>query len=283
MFPRPIALASPARQRLYRIALLVTLAIWLLPFLAIVLTSMRSADDLNRGNLWGWPADFDLLENYASVFALSNMGRFVVNSFVIAGAAVCLTIFLSSMAGFALAKYRLPGATWILAAFIAGNFVPFQVLMIPVRELVLSIGLYDTRTGLILFHSAFQTGFATLFMRNFMRELPDSVVEAARLDGASEWRIFASIAMPAMRPAVAGLAVLIFTFVWNDFFWSLVLASSDSVRPVTAGIQALRGMWLTSWHLLSAATVLAAVPPVCVFFLMQRELVAGLSGGRRIE
>ncbi len=118
-------------------------------------------------------------------------------------------------------------------------------------------------------------------MRNFIRELPDAVLDAARVDGASELRIFWHIVLPLVRPAMASVAVLVFTFVWNDYFWSLVLVQSNAARPLTAGLQSLRGMWQTSWQLVCAASILAAAPPVTLFFLMQRHLIAGLAIGPR--
>ncbi|MCX6127559.1 MAG: carbohydrate ABC transporter permease, partial [Proteobacteria bacterium] len=175
--------------------------------------------------------------------------------------------------------YHFRGQTFIFALFIAGNFVPFQILMIPVRDLTIRFGLYDTTLGLVLFHTAFQTGFGTLFLRNFIKQLPNSLIEAARVEGLSEWKIFIYIIVPLIRPALAAVAVLVFTFVWNDFFWSLILVQSDSVRPVTAGLNALKGQWLTSWHLISAGSLIAAVPPVIMFFLMQKHFVAGLTLG----
>jgi multiple sugar transport system permease protein len=134
-----------------------------------------------------------------------------------------------------------------------------------------------------VFHVAFQTGFCTLFMRNFIKQLPDALLEAARLDGLSELRIFWHVVLPLVRPALAAVPVLVFTFVWNDYFWALVLVQSDAVRPVTAGLQALRGMWIASWQLMSAGALLAALPPVLIFFLMQRHFVAGLTLGATRE
>src|SRR5512136_2007714 len=106
-----------------------------------------------------------------------------------------------------------------------------------------------------------------LFMRNFIRELPDSLLDAARIDGAGELRVFWLVALPLIRPAIAAVSVLVFTLVWNDYFWSLVLVQSDSVRPVTAGVQSLRGMFQTSWNLVAAASLIAAAPPIAVFFV----------------
>ncbi len=106
--------------------------------------------------------------------------------------------------------------------FVAGNFVPIQVLMIPVRDLSLKLGLYNSVGGLILFHLAFQTGFCALFLRNFIKQLPFELVEAARIEGAGEWTVFVRIILPLIRPALAALSILVFTFVWNDYFWALV-------------------------------------------------------------
>ena len=277
MFPAPIARRSGGMQAAYLAAVLVTLAVWMLPLVAVALTSLRSVEDVSRGNVWGWPRDLRPLANYATVLTMSHMPRFIVNSLLVAIPAVLGTILLSSMAGFALAKHDFRGSTLLLMLFVGGNLVPFQMLMIPVRDLVIALGIYDSRWALILFHTAFQTGFCTLFMRNFIRELPDAVLDAARLEGAGELRIFGAVVLPLVRPALAAVAVLIFTFVWNDYFWSLVLVQSDAVRPLTAGIQSLRGMWKTACPLVAAGSILAAIPPVVVFFLMQRHLVAGLT------
>lgn len=279
MYPSPIQNAPATVQIAYRTALPLILGVWLLPLAAVMLTSVRPIEDLNRGNFWGWPSEISLVENYAAVFTTSPMARFVLNSFVVTFPAVAGAIALACMAGFALAKYRFRGNLLLFAAFIGGNFVPFQVLMIPVRDLTISLHLYDTYWALIAFHVAFQTGFCTLVMRNFIKQLPDALIDAARLDGMSEFRILWHIVLPLVRPALAALAVLVFTFVWNDYFWALVLVQSDAVRPVTAGLQALRGMWLASWQLMSAGAIIAALPPVAIFFIMQQHFVAGLTLG----
>lgn len=280
MFPTPLQKQSPGARGLYRAVVSASLLAWLLPLFAIALTSTRSLDDLSRGNYWGWPTDLRIVQNYTAVFTSSPMGRYLLNSVVITLPAVAGTLAISTMAGYALAQYRFRGNIALFAIFIAGNFVPFQVLMIPVRNLFVSvIPLYDTVWALVLFHIAFQAGFCTLFMRNFIRELPDALVEAARIEGVGELRIFWHVILPLVRPALAALAVLEFTFIWNDYFWALVLVQSDSARPITAGLQALAGQWLASWQLMSAGALIAAAPSVVVFFAMQRHFIAGLTLG----
>ncbi|HEY8383273.1 MAG TPA: carbohydrate ABC transporter permease [Microvirga sp.] len=279
-FPAPIQEKSAATQAFYRASLVPALVLWLLPLIAIAFTSIRSIDELNQGNFWGWPEETRFVENYTAVFTQSPMGRFLLNSVLITVPAVALAVGLSAMAGYALAKYRFRGNLVLFAIFIAGNFVPFQILMIPVRDLFVNVvPLYDTILALVLFHMAFQTGFCTLFMRNFIKQIPDALIEAARVEGVSELRIFWHVVLPLVRPAMAALAVLVFTFVWNDFFWALVLVQSDEVRPVTAGLQALRGTWTAAWQLISAGAIVAALPPVALFFLMQRHFIAGLTLG----
>lgn len=167
----------------------------------------------------------------------------------------------------------------LFTVFVAGNFVPIQVLMIPVRDLTLKLGLYNSVGGLILFHLSFQTGFCALFLRNFIKQLPFELVEAARIEGAGEWTVFVRIILPLIRPALAALSILVFTFVWNDYFWALCLTQGDDAAPITVGVAALKGQWTTSWNLVSAGSVLAAMPSVAMFFLMQKHFVAGLTFG----
>lgn len=279
MFPTPIQKSAIFSQASYRIILYLTLLIWLMPIFAIFLTSIRSLADINAGNYWGIPTNWVMIENYVQVFSTTPMLLYFTNSLLITIPAVIFTLILSSLAGYSLAKHRFRGNFLIFAMFIAGNFVPAQILMIPVRNLTLELGLYDTKMGLILFHTAFQTGFCTFFLRGFIKELPHELVESARMDGASEFEIYWRIIIPLVRPALAALAVLEFTFIWNDYFWSLVLVQGEHARPVTLGIQALRGQWTASWHLVSAGSIIAALPPVIMFFLLQKHFIAGLTMG----
>jgi multiple sugar transport system permease protein len=277
MFPRPIQSRSAAAQATYRALLPLALIMWLLPLLAVMLFSVKPAEDFTTGNYWGLPSTFAGFANYGAVFLESDMPRYLLNSVLITVPTVLGAIALSSMTGFALGIYRFRGNLLIFFMFIAGNFVPFQILMVPVRDLTLSIGLYDTILGLVLFHVAFQTGFCTLFMRNFIRALPFELIEAARVEGVAEWRIFWFVVLPLMKPALAALAVLIFTFIWNDYFWAVVLTQGPDAQPVTAGITSFNAQYRAAYHLMSAGSIVAALPPVMIFFLMQRHFIAGLT------
>jgi multiple sugar transport system permease protein len=278
MFPRPIQHRSQAAQWMYSIALPLALLLWLFPLLGVAITSVRPAADLAAGNYFGLPS-YLAFENYGDVFRNTPMLQYIKNSFIVTIPTVIGAVALSLMTGFALAVYKFRANLIIFFMFVAGNFVPFQILMVPVRDMTLNLGMYNTYWGLALFHIAFQTGFCTLFMRNFIKALPFELIEAARVEGVAEWRIFWFIVLPLMRPAIAALSVLIFTFIWNDFFWATVLTTSPEAQPITAGLSSLNGQWVAAWHLVSAGSILAALPPVAMFFLMQKHFIAGLTLG----
>ncbi|AKO97275.1 MAG: carbohydrate ABC transporter permease [Marinovum algicola] len=279
MFPTPIEKTSSGAQIAYKIALPVALIVWLLPLIAVALTSVRSAGDITAGNYWGWPTSFNLIENYTAIFEQTPIGKYILNSFKVTIPTVIGAVAISCMTGFALAVYKFKGNLLLFFMFVAGNFVPFQILMVPVRDLTLDLGMYNTWYGLALFHIAFQAGFCTLFMRNFIKALPYELIEAARVEGISEIRIFWYVVMPLMKPALAALSVLIFTFIWNDYFWATVLTQGADQQPITAGLYSLNGQWVAAWHLVSAGSIVAALPPVLMFFLMQRHFIAGLTLG----
>jgi multiple sugar transport system permease protein len=278
MFPRPIQQTSTGMQWLYALALPVALIIWLFPLLGVALTSLRPASDLAQGNYFGMPSGI-AWENYIFIFTETPIGQYMVNSLWVTIPTVIGAVGLSLMTGFALAVYGFRANILVFFMFVAGNFVPFQILMVPVRDMTLQLGMYDTWYGLALFHIAFNTGFCTLFMRNFIKALPYELIEAARVEGVTEWRIFWYIVLPLMRPAIAALSVLVFTFIWNDFFWATVLTQGVDSQPITAGLSSLNGQWIAQWHLVSAGSILAALPPVAMFFLMQKHFIAGLTLG----
>ena len=311
MFPTPLEKTSRQWQISYQVLLPIVLIIWLLPLIAVAVFSIKPASDFVDGNYWGIPSSVEALTNYGLVFGFgdriadvcnglglfsrqddffclfgqgweysgSQMLRYLFNSVLITVPTVIGCIILSSMTGFALGVYRFKGNLLIFFMFIAGNFVPFQILMVPVRDLTLGLGLYDTKMGLVLFHIAFQTGFCTLFMRNFIRALPFALIEAARVEGVAEWRIFVFVVLPLMKPALAALSVLIFTFIWNDYFWAIVLTQGPDSQPVTAGITSFNSQFRAAYHLMSAGSIVAALPPVAMFFLMQKHFIAGLTLG----
>lgn len=279
MFPRPIEKSSSALQLTYKFAVPIALFIWLLPLLAIFMTSIRPAADIANGNVFGIPSSFQLIQNYAEVFAKTEAMQYLLNTLVITIPTMLISVSLACLTGYALAIYKFRWALPLFFLFVAGNFVPFQILMLPVVDISNKLEIINTVPGLVMFHAAFQTGFCTLFMRNFIKALPFELIESARLEGVDEFRIFWHLVLPLVRPAIAALSVLIFTFIWNDFFWATVLLQDQGSLPITVGVRTLNGEFVQQWHLVSAASLLAAVPPVFMFFLMQKHFIAGLTLG----
>lgn len=279
MYPQPIERFSRPSQLLYKLLLPVCLIVWLLPLLAVVVTSVRSQADITRGNILGWPAEFQIVENYLAVLTESEFAYYLMNSLKVSVPSALLAVGVASLAGYALAVHRIKVGAPLFLLFLAGNFVPFQILLVPVRNLSLATGLYDTATGLVLCHVAFQIGFCALVTRNFIKTIPFELIEIARLDGVGEFQIFTRIILPLIKPALAAALILVFTFVWNDFFWATALTQSVDTRPITAAVQSLNGQFVSRYHLVSAASLLAALPPVVLFFLMQKHFTAGLTLG----
>jgi multiple sugar transport system permease protein len=163
--------------------------------------------------------------------------------------------------------------------YVAGTMLPFQILLLPVFLLTNRLFLYDTFIGIILIHVAFQLGFCTFVLRNFMRTLPGEIMDAARMDGANEFEIYWRIVMPLTVPGIAAIATLEFTWIFNDYIWALILIQSDNLKPVTAGLTTLQGQYARDWPLIVSGALLAAIPTLIVFFLLQRYFIGGLTLG----
>ncbi|MEO1746717.1 MAG: carbohydrate ABC transporter permease, partial [Pseudomonadota bacterium] len=218
-------------------------------------------------------------QNYWEVLSQPKALDYMINTLIITVPTVAVSVGLACLTGYALAVYKFRYALPLFFVFVAGNFVPFQILMLPVVDLSTRLEMINTVPGLVMFHAAFQTGFCTLFMRNFIKALPYELIEAARIEGVDEFKIFWHLVLPLVKPAVAALAVLIFTFIWNDFFWATVMLQDDSKLPITVGVRTLNGEFVQQWQLVSAASLIAALPPVVMFFAMQKHFIAGLTLG----
>jgi len=253
--------------------------IWISPILATMLTSLKTLDELNTGRYWTWPDRLQWV-NYYEAFVVGGFSKYFVNSLIITIPSVLAVLFFSSMNGYVLAKLRFRFRNRISLLFLGGMLLPFQILLIPVFFLSAKLlHTYDTYLGVILFHVAFQTGFGSFFMKNYMSSIPDSMIEAARIDGCSESKIFFKIVLPVMLPAITALSTLLFTWIWNDFLWALVLIQSDELKPITVALQNLKGQWVASYHLQSAGAVIAAIPPVLIFLFLQKHFIKGLTLG----
>lgn len=252
--------------------------VWLLPVFGAVLTAFRSMDDLTTNGFWAIPDSFSF-QYFKEAWTIGMLGRYLYNSFIITIPALAGTLFLSSLAAFALAGYRFKGNFLIYVTFVGGMLLPFQLLMLPVFQLSNFLKIYDSYWALIMIHTAFQLGFCTFFLRNFMMTVPSQLAEAARIDGCSEFGIYARIYLPLSLPAMAAVGTLEFTWIFNDYLWALVLLKDNNLKPVTTGLSTLQGQYIASWNVLVAGSLLATIPTVIVFVFLQRYFIEGLTMG----
>ena len=267
--------------------LMVTALLWLFPLAWAVFNSLR---DYNYTATHGY-ASFGgfTLANYANAWERGNFTQHFLNSVMITVPAVLLTLLLASMMAFVLARFSFKLNLALLGVFIAANLLPPQALLIPIyrafRAIPLPEWLSDSETmlnsylGLVLINTAFQVGFCTFVLSNYMKALPYELYESAEVDGASVWRQYWQITMPLCRPALAALATLEVTWIYNEFFWATVLLQTGDKFPVTSSLNNLRGQFFVDYNLLSAGSMLAALPPIIVFFLLQKQFISGLTLG----
>ncbi|MGC9398623.1 MAG: carbohydrate ABC transporter permease [Anaerolineae bacterium] len=268
---------SPWRALGFFLLILMTL-IWLLPVFTALLTSVRTNDDILTQGFIAIPKEWTL-GNFRTAWERGGLHKYLPNSFIITIPALIGTLFLSSLSAYALARFQFTGNRFFFFMYVGGTMLPFQVLMLPVFRLTDALGLYDTQLGIIIFHTAFQLGFCTFLLRNYMRTVPGEILEAARIDGCSEFRIWWQIMIPLTLPAIAALATLEFTWIFNDYLWAIVLLRTDSLKPVTAGLATLQGQWIMDWTVIVSGALIATLPTVIVFIFLQRYFIQGLTLG----
>jgi len=257
----------------------VLVAAWLIPIAIAFFTSLKSMDEIMASpRMWAPPKKW-VLTNFVEVWNRVGMARYVLNTIIIATPSVVGTLLVSSLGAFALAFYKFRLNKPVLIVFITGMLIPFQMLLIPVYRFSDSMGLINTFPGVILFHVAFQLGFCTFFLRNFMRQVPFSLIEAPRIDGASDFLIYRKIVLPLSISSMAALGVLEFTWIWNDLLWSLILLQVDRLKPVTLGLANMQGEFISNYNMIAAGSIIAAGAPLVIFLVFQRYFISGLTVG----
>ena len=272
-----IAGRSPAHIILGLIAL-----VWLVPSIGLLVTSFRPSADM-RATGW-WTVLFEprfTLANYERVLSAEGMGGAFINSLMITIPSTFLPILVASMAAFALAWVKFPFRDTIFLVIVALLMVPVQIGFVP-----LVVGFRESGTGLLtnygalwLAHTAFALPFGIFLLRNFFITLPKDLIEAARIDGASNIGIFRTIVVPLSVPAIAAYGIFQFLWVWNDLLMALIYAQSGNIQPMTVKVTQLLGTYATEWSLLAAAAFLIMIVPLIVFFSLQRYFVQGLLAG----
>lgn len=279
---------SPGTRLFSYIFLTITAAIWLIPLLWTLFTSLRPAADTQKYGYLSLGGSFNL-NNFSAAWTQGGFAQYFLNSAIITIPAVLLTLALASMVAFAVSRFQWRFNIALLILFTAGNLLPAQILAAPLFQiykhavLPLSVSdsgsLLNTYYGVILANVAFQIGFCTFVLSNYMRALPQELTEAALVDGASVWRQYWQIILPLTRPALAALGTLLFIWIYNDFFWALLFIQTGSRLPITTGINNLYGVFSQNYNLIAAGAIMTAVPTLVVYVVLQRQFVAGLTLG----
>ena len=262
---------------------------WILPLLFALYISFRPISSTAKYGYVSFPIGGLTLDNYVQAWSEGEMGHYLINSAIITIPAVIITLLFAAAVGFVIAQIKLRGSLVLLIIFTAGNLLPQQALITPLYRIFLTIPLpdwlsssdlmYDSLFGLIVINSAFQLGFCVFVLSNFMRTIPGDIYEAALVDGAGLWRRFWEITLPICRPALAALGTLLTIWIYNDFFWATVLMSTGSKRPITSALNNLQGQFVSNQNVIAAAALIAAIPTLVVYLVLQRQFVSGLALG----
>ncbi|MFI0787654.1 carbohydrate ABC transporter permease [Streptomyces lydicus] len=277
------AAARPAKRlsrTVIQLFLLVVGLIWLTPAAGLFLSSLRT-EEANASSGW-WTAlsapsrlSFD---NYAALLKDSGIVQAFWNTVLISVPTTLAVVVIAALAGYAFAWLEFPGRDWVFLVVVAMLVVPVQIGLLPVAKLFGALGLFGSIPGVILFHTAYGLPFAIFLLRNYFAEIPKEMLEAARMDGGGEWRIFSQLILPLGRPAIASLAIFQFLWVWNDMLVALLFADNES-QPLTVALQSQMRQFGSNIGVLAPGAFLSLIVPLIVFFAFQRHFVQGIMAG----
>ncbi|MBA2381839.1 MAG: carbohydrate ABC transporter permease [Chloroflexi bacterium] len=279
---------SRGRQVAIHVFLIALAVLWLFPIAWTAFTALRPYGDVIADGAVSWPAHLNL-DNFQTAWTVGGLPHFFLNTLIVAVPAVLLTLWISSMLAYVFSRFSFRLNLPLLMMFTAGNLLPPQVIIVPLYRIFLALPLprflsdngllYDSYFGIILIHVVFQTGFVTFVMSNYMRTISRELTEAALVDGASLWTVYRRVILPLCRPALAALATLEFTFIYNDFFWALVLMKTGDKRPITSALNNFQGSFFTDQNVLAAMSFMVALPTILVYLVLSKQFVRGLTLG----
>lgn len=269
------------RERLFpgdRIAayvVLVALAlVTVLPLLYMIVLALQSDGEVQSGDPVLWPSD-PQWGNFTRLFEAAPFGRFFLNSFVMAGAITVSHLIFDPLVGYVFAKLDFPGKRIAFIAVLSTLMVPFFVRMLPIYSIFASLGWIDSYQGLIV--PFLMDAYGIFLMRQFIRPLPDELIEAARVDGAGEFRIYLRVILPQCKPAMAVLGLFTFVFQWNEFLWPLIVTSRTEMRTLPIGLTLFNQEYFTQWNLTAAGALILFIPTALFFVVTQKFLVEGIA------
>ena len=285
---KKLSAAATAKKKLTSpwasLAAVIIAVVWTIPTFGLLVSSFRPQDDIRRTGWWTFFTDpLVTFENYQTVLdpekAGTNLPDSFLNSLVMTIPSVLIPLCLASLAAYAFAWMNFPGKNFLFIAIFALQIVPLQVTLLPLLQLFVSWDIDGTFWTVWLSHSTFALPLAIYLLHNFIKEVPSSLIEAARIDGAGHVAIFFRVLLPLLTPALAAFGIFQFLWVWNDLLVSLTFAGSPAISPLTVQLSNLTGTRGTAWYLLSAGAFVSIIVPVTVFLLLQRYFVRGLLAG----
>ncbi|GAA4549861.1 carbohydrate ABC transporter permease [Streptomyces collinus] len=273
-------LAEAVGGGVLRVFLIVVGLFWLVPTIGLLLSSLRAPEDISASGWWKVftePSQITF-DSYAKLLENEDITSSLLNTVWITVPATLLVVIIGSLAGYAFAWMEFPGRDWWFLGVVGLLVVPVQVALIPIAELFGSIGIFGSVLGVVLFHVGFGLPFAVFLLRNFFAEIPRELLEAARLDGAGELRLFFRVVMPLGGPAIAALGIFQFLWVWNDMLVALIFSDSGS-QPITVALQTQVRQFGNNIDVLAPGAFISMVVPLAVFFAFQRQFVSGVMAG----
>lgn len=258
-----------------QVVLLAGAILFSMPIIYMVSASLMSAEELFSTSARLIPSTFQWT-NFAEVFGRFNFGRYLGNSIIVTGAVVLLNLVFSPMVGYSLAKFDFPGKNILFFFILATVMVPFTAILIPLFLIIRSLDWVNTYQALILPFA--MSAFGIFLMRQFALAVPDDYLDAARIDGASEYRIYFQIVLPLLQPALITLAIIVFVAIWDEFLWMLVVTTGDNLRTLPIGLAKFVEQYTTRFELMMAGSVISAAPVVIVFLSIQQRFLQGMAG-----
>jgi raffinose/stachyose/melibiose transport system permease protein len=265
-------------NKLLYIVLIIWAVIQIFPLYWLITFSLKNNSEIFGGNLIGLPEKF-LWENYGKALVNANVGVYFMNSVIITAVTIFLTVIVSLMASYALVRMKWKFRNTTMLLFMAGLMIPIHAALLPVFLILRKVKLLDTYWALIIPYVAFAIPMAILILTSFMKSIPREIEEAACIDGCSIYRIFFSIIVPILRPAVATISIFTFLQAWNELMFATVFISKAAYKPLTVGIQSMAGKYSTEWGPIGAALVIATIPTVIIYLLMSSQVHKSLTAG----
>jgi len=260
------------------LALAPVLVLILAPFVWLIVSSLKTEAEIGRADPFEWPADL-MWRNYQDAWQIGGFGELLGNSFINLIGVVALTLVTCAPAGYALSKIRFPGREWLFYAFIFGLTIPIQAIVIPLYQVLFALGLVNSLTGIVLAQVSNGIPFGIFLMRSFFMSVPDELVEAAKMDGATHFQILTKVFLPISTPAIQALVVISALSTWNDFFLPLIILISPEVQTLPLGLVRFAGTYASEYRLVFSGTVISFLPIILIYILTQRRFTEGLTQG----